>query len=72
MICEGAALGWGGIFLHQERHASLRMAAAAITAYTGGQTLGRVAATGSPAAGAAPCPASGAADHGTAASRPPP
>jgi MFS family permease len=43
MICEGGALGWGGIFLHDERHASLSLAAAAITAYTGGQTLGRLA-----------------------------
>jgi MFS family permease len=43
MICEGAALGWGGIFLHEDRHATLSMAAAAITAYTGGQTLGRLA-----------------------------
>ncbi|WP_327002945.1 hypothetical protein OHA72_48970 [Dactylosporangium sp. NBC_01737] len=43
MVCEGAALGWGGIFLHEERHATLSMAAAAITAYTGGQTLGRLA-----------------------------
>jgi MFS family permease len=42
MICEGAALGWGGIFLHEERHATLGLAAAAITAYTGGQTLGRL------------------------------
>ncbi|WP_238006458.1 MFS transporter [Dactylosporangium sp. AC04546] len=43
MICEGGALGWGGIFLHEERHASLSLAAAAITVYTGGQTLGRLA-----------------------------
>jgi MFS family permease len=42
MICEGAALGWGGIFLHEQRHATLSLAAAAITAYTGGQTLGRL------------------------------
>jgi MFS family permease len=42
MICEGGALGWGGIFLHEERHASLSLAAVAITAYTGGQTVGRL------------------------------
>ncbi len=41
MICEGGTLGWGGIFLHEERQASLSLAAAAITAYTGGQTVGR-------------------------------
>ena len=46
MICEGAALGWGGIFLHEERNASLSLAAVAITAYTGGQTLGRLAGDG--------------------------
>ena len=43
MICEGAALGWGGIFLYEVRHAPLSLAAVAITAYTGGQTLGRLA-----------------------------
>jgi MFS family permease len=42
MFCEGGALGWGGIFLHDQRHASLSMAAAAITAYTAGQTIGRL------------------------------
>ncbi|MEV4141388.1 MFS transporter [Dactylosporangium sp. NPDC049742] len=42
MVYEGAVLGWGGIFLHQERHASLSLAAAAITAYTGGQAAGRL------------------------------
>lgn len=42
MVFEGAVLGWGGIFLHQERHASLTLAAAAITAFTGGQTAGRL------------------------------
>ncbi|WP_250007149.1 MFS transporter [Actinoplanes sp. M2I2] len=42
MICEGGTLGWGGIFLHEERGASLSLAAAAITAYTAGQTLGRL------------------------------
>jgi predicted MFS family arabinose efflux permease len=43
MICEGGALGWGGIFLHDVRHASVSLAAAAITAYTAGQTAGRLA-----------------------------
>jgi MFS family permease len=42
MVCEGAALGWGGIFLHETRGAALPLAAAAITAYTGGQTAGRL------------------------------
>ncbi|WP_426504950.1 MFS transporter [Dactylosporangium sp. McL0621] len=42
MICEGGALGWGGIFLHDVRHATLGLAAMGITAYTGGQTLGRL------------------------------
>ncbi|MCO8273189.1 MFS transporter [Actinoplanes sp. TRM 88003] len=42
MICEGAALGWGGIFLHEERGATLSLAAVAITAYTASQTLGRL------------------------------
>ncbi|HEX6468444.1 MAG TPA: MFS transporter [Streptosporangiaceae bacterium] len=43
MICEGAALGWGAIFLHDSRGASLGLAAAAVTAYTAGQTCGRIA-----------------------------
>ncbi|MBL7254294.1 MFS transporter [Paractinoplanes lichenicola] len=43
MICEGAALGWGGIFLYEERNASLSLAAVGITAYTGAQALGRLA-----------------------------
>src|SRR4051795_11681014 len=41
MVCEGAALGWGAVFLHDDRGASLTLAAAAVTAYTGGQTAGR-------------------------------
>ena len=41
MVCEGAALGWGAVFLHEIRGASLSLAAAAVTAYTGGQTAGR-------------------------------
>ncbi|MGI5240904.1 MFS transporter [Dactylosporangium sp. CA-139066] len=43
MVCEGAALGWGGIFLHETRGATLPVAAAAVTAYTAGQTAGRLA-----------------------------
>ncbi|MFG2041892.1 MFS transporter [Dactylosporangium sp. NPDC048998] len=42
MVCEGAALGWGGIFLHDGRGASLSVAATAVTAYTAGQTGGRL------------------------------
>lgn len=42
MICEAAALGWGAIFLHDNRGASLGLAAVAVTAYTGGQAVGRV------------------------------
>ncbi|MEU9059805.1 MFS transporter [Streptomyces sp. NPDC048430] len=42
MVCEGAALGWSAIFLHDSRGASLGLAATAVTAYTGAQALGRV------------------------------
>lgn len=42
MICEGAALGWGAIFLHDSLGASLGLAATAVTAYTVGQTIVRV------------------------------
>jgi MFS family permease len=42
MICEGAALGWGAIFLHDNRGASLSLAAGAVAAYTIGQTGGRL------------------------------
>jgi MFS family permease len=42
MVCEGAALGWGGIFLHDARGATLTVAATAVTAYTAGQTAGRL------------------------------
>jgi hypothetical protein len=42
MICEGAALGWGAIFLHDSKGASFALAATAITAYTLGQTVGRL------------------------------
>ncbi|MFE6759940.1 MFS transporter [Streptomyces sp. NPDC057684] len=42
MVCEGAALGWSAIFLHDSRGASLGLAAMAVTAYTGAQAVGRV------------------------------
>ncbi len=42
MVCEGAALGWSTIFLHDSRGASLGLAATAVTAYTAAQTAGRV------------------------------
>ncbi|MCO5994283.1 MFS transporter [Actinoallomurus rhizosphaericola] len=42
MVCEGAALGWGAIFLHEGRGVSLGLATAAVTAYTAGQTGGRL------------------------------
>ncbi len=42
MLGEGAALGWGAIFLHESRGASLAVASAALTAYTGFQTIGRL------------------------------
>ena len=42
MVCEGAALGWSGIFLHDSKGASFGLAATAVTAYTAGQTGGRL------------------------------
>lgn len=42
MICEGAALGWGPIFLHDGRGVSLGLAATAVTAYAAGQTAVRL------------------------------
>lgn len=42
MICEGAALGWGPIFLHDRRGVSLGLAAVAVTAYAAGQTAVRM------------------------------
>jgi predicted MFS family arabinose efflux permease len=42
MLCEGAALAWSAIFLHDSRGASLAMAATAVTAYTAFQTIGRL------------------------------
>jgi MFS family permease len=43
MVCEGAALSWSAIFLHDSRGASIGLAATAVTAYTAGQTGGRLA-----------------------------
>ena len=43
MVCDGAALGWAGIFLHDSRGATLAVAALAVTAYTACQTVGRLA-----------------------------
>jgi MFS family permease len=42
MICEGAALAWSGIFLHESRGASLTVASLGVTAYTAAQTSGRL------------------------------
>ncbi|MFI0941920.1 MFS transporter [Streptomyces sp. NPDC021020] len=42
MVCEGAALGWGPIFLHDARGVPVGLAATAVTAYAGGQTAVRV------------------------------
>jgi MFS family permease len=42
MVCEGAVLGWGAVFLHDIRGASLSVAAGTVTAYTAGQTGGRL------------------------------
>jgi MFS family permease len=43
MICDGAALAWSGIFLHDSRGATLTVASMAVTAYTASQTGGRLA-----------------------------
>lgn len=42
MVAEGAALAWGAVLLHEQRGASLAVAAAATTAFTAAQTLGRL------------------------------
>lgn len=42
MVCEGAALAWGAIHLHDSRGASLALSATAVTAFTAGQTAGRL------------------------------
>lgn len=42
MVCEGAVLGWGAIYLHENRGATVAVASIAITAFAGGQTAGRV------------------------------
>ena len=46
MVCEGAALTWSGVFLHDSRGASFTLASAAVTAYTACQTGGGWSATG--------------------------
>jgi MFS family permease len=43
MICDGAALAWSGIFLHDNRGATLTVASMAVTVYTASQTSGRLA-----------------------------
>jgi MFS family permease len=42
MICDGAALAWSSIFLHDSRGATLTVASMAVTAYTASQTGGRL------------------------------
>ena len=42
MVCEGVALTWGGVFLHDNRGASLALASVAVTAFTACQTAGRL------------------------------
>jgi fucose permease len=42
MVCEGATLTWSGVFLHDDRGASLALASVAVTAFTGCQTAGRL------------------------------
>ncbi|QHT57838.1 MFS transporter [Cellulomonas sp. H30R-01] len=42
MVAEGAALAWGAVLLHEQRGATLAVAAAATTAFTAAQTLGRL------------------------------
>jgi hypothetical protein len=42
MVCEGATLTWGGVFLHDGRGASLTVASFAITGFTACQTVGRI------------------------------
>ena len=42
MVCEGAALAWGGIYLRDDRGASLALSSMAVVAFTGCQTLVRI------------------------------
>lgn len=42
MVCEGAALTWSAVFLHDDRGASLALASVAVTAFTVCQTAGRL------------------------------
>jgi fucose permease len=42
MVCDGATLTWSGVFLHDNRGATLAAASFGVTAYTASQTLGRL------------------------------
>ena len=42
MVCEGATLTWSGVYLHEDRGASLALASVAVTAFTACQTAGRL------------------------------
>jgi MFS family permease len=42
MLCEAGVLTWSGVFLHENRGASLALASIAVTAYTACQTAGRL------------------------------
>jgi MFS family permease len=42
MTCEAAVISWSGIFLHENRGATLAAASLGFTAFTGFQTAGRV------------------------------
>jgi MFS family permease len=42
MVCEGAALTWSGVLLHENRGASLTLASVAVAAFSGFQTVGRL------------------------------
>ncbi|MGW3959577.1 MFS transporter [Amycolatopsis sp. NPDC005003] len=43
MLCEAAVISWSGVFLHEDRGATLTVAAFGYTAFTVCQTLGRLA-----------------------------
>ncbi|KAA9153833.1 MFS transporter [Microbacterium lushaniae] len=43
MVCEGGALAWGAVMLHDGRGASLALSVAAVTGFAVGQTAGRLA-----------------------------
>jgi MFS family permease len=42
IICDNAAITWSGVFLHDDRGASLTLASFAVTAYTASQMVGRL------------------------------